>query len=127
MSPKSYKRGYPVAVLVGIEQNHAALWQVFSQVAKHQENIALSGRNDPKALYNFHESVINALRPIFKEGIRSIIIASPARTSYGQEFLNHIKGHHSWLFQRANKTVFSTITGSASTPQQVAALTQTIV
>ncbi len=81
MSPKSYRRGYPVAVLVGIEQNHAALWQVFSQVAKHQQNIALNGdRNDPKALYNFHESIINAIRPILKEGIRSIIVASPSKT-----------------------------------------------
>ncbi len=126
MSPKSYRRGYPVAVLVGIEQNHAALWQVFSQVAKHQENLPLNGdRNDPKVLYNFHENIINALRPILKEGIRSIIIASPAKTNYSQQFLSHIKGHHNWLLQGTSKAVFSPITGSASTPPQVAALTQT--
>jgi len=128
MSPKSYRRGYPVAVLVGIEQNHAALWQIFSQVAKHQQNIALNcDRNDPKALYSFHETIINALRPILKEGIRSIIVASPAKTNYSQQFLNHIKGHHSWLLQGPGKAVFSPITGSASTPPQVAALTQTTV
>ncbi len=128
MSLKSYRRGYPVAVLVGIEQNHAALWQVFSQVAKHQENIALNGdRNDPKALYNFHETIVNALRPIFKEGVRSILIASPPKTIYSQQFLNHIKGHHNWLFQGPGKAVFSPIIGSASTPTQVAALTQTSI
>ena len=50
MSPKSYRRGYPVAVLMGIERNQAVLWQVFSQVAKHQENIMLNGdRNDSKS------------------------------------------------------------------------------
>src|SRR5271157_1855368 len=126
MSPKSYKRGYPVASLVGVENDHAALWQVFSQVAKHQQNIALNGgRNDPKAVYNFHEAIVNALRATLKEGVRSIIIASPTRTNYAQEFLNHIKAHHAWLFQGANKAAFSTITGSASTPQQVAALTKT--
>lgn len=126
MSPKSYRRGYPVASLVGVENDHAALWQVFSQVAKHQQNIALNGyRNDPKAVYNFHEAVINALRATLKEGVRSVIIASPARTNYAQEFLNHIKAHHAWLFQGANKAAFSTITGSASTPQQVASLTKT--
>ena len=126
MSPKSYRRGYPVAVIVGIEQNHAAIWQVFSQVAKHQQNIALNGdRNDPKAIYSFHEIIINALRPIFKEGIKSIIVASPAKTSYSQQFLNHIKGHHNWLLQGPSKAVFSPITGSASTTTQVAALTQT--
>jgi len=128
MSPKSYRRGYPVAVLVGIEQNQAALWQVFSQVAQHQQNISLSGdRNDPKALYSFHESIINAIRPILKEGIRSIIIASLPRTNYAQEFLNHIKGHHNWLLQGPSKAFFSPITGSANTSPQVAALTQTSI
>jgi len=126
MKPKNYKRGYPVATLVGVENDHAALWQVYSQVAKHQQNIMLNdGRNDPKMVYNFHEAVVNALRPTLKEGVRSVIVAFPARTAYGQEFLNHIKAHHAWLFQSANKTVFSTITGSASTPPQVAALTKT--
>ena len=126
MTPKSYRRGYPVATLIGVENCQASLWQIFSQVAKHQQNIELNGgRNDSKAEYAFHEAIINALRPTLKEGVRSVIIASPTRTSYAQELLNHIKAHHSWLFQSANKTVFSTITGSASTPQQVATLTKT--
>ena len=125
MTPSSHRRGYPVASLIGIENDHAAIWQVFSQVAKYQQNITFNGdRNDSKSLYSFHESVLNALRPTLKEGVRSVIIASPIRTSYAQEFLNHIKAHHSWLFQSANKTVFSMISGSASTPQQVAALTK---
>jgi stalled ribosome rescue protein Dom34 len=126
MTPKAYRRGYPVAVLAGIESDHAVLWQVFSQVAKHQQTIHLNGnRNDPKAVYNFHESIMNALRPTLKEGVRSIVIASPARTSYAQEFQNHIKIHQTWLFQGPNKAMFSTITGSASTPPEVAALTKT--
>jgi stalled ribosome rescue protein Dom34 len=126
MSSKAYRRGYPVAVLVGIEKEHATLWQIFSQVAKHQQTMPLNGdRKDSKAIYNFHELIINALRPILKEGVRSIIVASPYRTNFGQEFLNHLKGHHAWLFQGANKTTFSMISGSADTPPQVAALTKT--
>ncbi len=126
MSPSTHRRGYPVATLIGIENNIASLWQVFSLVAKHQQTISLLGnRNDAKALYSFHESIINTLRPTLKEGVRSVIIASPPRTDYAQEFLSHIKAHHSWLFQSANKTIFSPIAGSASTPQQVAALTKT--
>jgi stalled ribosome rescue protein Dom34 len=126
MSPKPYRRGYPVASLIGIENNHATLWQVFSQVAKHQQNIHLDGdRNDSKALYNFHESIINALRPTLKEGVQSTIIASSAKTNYTQEFLNHIKTHHTWLLSGPNKASFSLITGSASTPSQVSALTKT--
>ncbi len=70
---------------------------------------------------------MNALRPTLKEGVRSIIVASPTRTSYGQEFVNHIKAHHTWLVQGTNKAAISTITGSASSPQQVAALTKTSI
>jgi stalled ribosome rescue protein Dom34 len=126
MISKAYRRGYPVAVLIGVEDDHAALWQVFSQVAKHQQTVPLNGnRSDAKAVYNFHESIINALRPTLKEAVRSIIIASPARTSHAQELRNHIKSHHSWLLQGPNKATFSTINGSASSPADVAALTKT--
>ncbi len=123
---KPYRRGYPVAILVGIEQDHAALWQIFSQVAKHQQNVPINGlRTDQKAAYLFYETIVNALRPTFKEGVKSIIIASPSKTNYAQEFLNHVKAHHSWLFQGANKATFNLIVGSASSPTQVAVLTKT--
>ncbi len=127
MSPKNYKRGYPVAVLVGIEQDHAAFWHIYSLVARPQQTLMLNGdRKDQKALYSFHEATINSLRPVLKEGVRSVIVASPARTSYALDFLFHVKSHHSWLTQGTNKASISQITGSASTQQQVAALTKTI-
>jgi stalled ribosome rescue protein Dom34 len=126
MKPKNYRRGYPVAVLVGIEVDHAALWHIFSQVAKPQQTIPINGdRKDTKALYSFHETIINALRPVLKEGVRSIVVASPSRTNYAQDFLSHIKAHHAWLLQGTNKASISQITGSASSPPQVAALTKT--
>jgi stalled ribosome rescue protein Dom34 len=126
MSPKAYRRGYPVAILVGLEEDQAVLWQIFSQVAKHQQSIPLiGGRNDSKAVYNFHESIVNALRSTLKEGVRSLMLASPPRTNYAQEFQNHVKSHHSWLVQGPNRATFSTITGSASTPAQIATLTKT--
>ena len=127
LKPKRrYKRGYPVAILLGLEEDNAVLWKVFSQVVKPQNTLHINGtRNNPKALYNFHESIINALRPTLKEGVRSIILASPARTNHSQEFINHVCEHHKWLTQGPNKAAFSTITGSASTPDQVAALTRT--
>jgi stalled ribosome rescue protein Dom34 len=126
MKPKNYKRGYPVAVLIGLEQDHAALWHIFSQVAKQQQTIHLSGeRKDQKSLYSFHETIVNALRPVLKEGVRSIIVASPPRSNYTQGFFSHIRAHHAWLLQGTNKATFSQITGSASSSSQVAALTQT--
>ena len=126
MTPKAYRRGYPVAVLVGIESDHAALWLIFSQAAKHQENISLTGeRKDSKTLYSFQEAIINALRSTLKQGVKSVMVTSPQKTSYAQEFLNHVKTHHNWLLNGANKATFTQITGSASAPSQVAALTKT--
>jgi len=128
MKPRNYKRGYPVAVLVGIEQDHAAFWYIFSQVAKQQQVIPLnSDRKDQKALYGFHETIVNVLRPILKEGVRSIIVASPPRANYAHDVLSHIKAHHAWLLQGTNKASISLITGSASSPPQVAALTKTVM
>jgi stalled ribosome rescue protein Dom34 len=112
-----------VAILIGIEENTAALWNIFSNVSKHKTKLHINGaRNNPSALYNFHESLINAFRATLKEGVRSIIIASPARSNFSKEFVNHICEHHRWLTQGPNKAAFSTITGLAGTPSQVAAL-----
>jgi stalled ribosome rescue protein Dom34 len=123
---KRYKRGYPVAILIGVEEDKAVVWKIFSEVAKPENTVHINGtRNNPKTLYNFHESIINALRPTLKEGVKSIIIASSARTNHAQELINHVSEHHTWLTQGPNKAAFSKITGSASTPPQIATLTRT--
>jgi len=123
---KGYKRGYPVAILIGIEEDKAVLWKIFSKVVKPENALPINGtRTNPKTLYNFHEAIINALRPTLKEGVRTVILASPARTNHNQEFINHVHEHHTWLTQGPNKAAFSKITGAASTPSQVAALTRT--
>jgi stalled ribosome rescue protein Dom34 len=124
--PKAaYRRGYAVAILVGLGENNAALWKVFSKVVKPETPVRLEGtRNEPKAVYNFHEAIVNALRPTLKEGIRSIILASPPRTTYTYEFIDHVRRHHAWLTQGANKMAFAEMTGSAATLSDVAALTK---
>lgn len=127
MTPKSgYKRGYPVAVLIGIEDDRAVIWNVFSNVVKPEKTLWLDGnREDPRALYNFHESIINASRPKLKEGVRSIVLASPPRTNHAQQFITHVREHHTWLTQGPNKAAFSETTASAGTLSEVAALTRT--
>jgi stalled ribosome rescue protein Dom34 len=123
---KKYKRGYPVAILIGLDERQAVLWKIFSQVVKPEKTLTMGEtRSNPKALYNFHESIINALRPTLKEGVRSILVVSPARSNYAHEFINHVHQHYAWLTQGPNKASFSEITGSASTQPQVAALTRT--
>ena len=123
---RGYRRGYPVAILAGLEDDRAVLWKVFSNVVKPEKTLRLDGtRNDPKTVYNFHESIVNALRPTLKEGVRSIILASPTRTDYAQRFIDHIRGHHAWLVQGPNKAIFSEATGSAGTQSEVTELTKT--
>jgi len=125
---KRYKRGYPVAILLGLGEDTAVLWKVFSKVVKHEKALNINGSKDkPKAMYNFNEAIVNALRPILKEGVRSIIVASPPRTNHNQTFINHIYEHHKWLTQGPNKAVFSKIDGLASTRSQVTELTRSSV
>jgi stalled ribosome rescue protein Dom34 len=117
------KRGYPVAVLVGFEERRAVLWRVFSEVAKLDSTIA---REQGDALYDFHESIVNALRPAFKEGIRSIVVAAPARTDHTRDFLNHVRKHHAWLVREGpNAASFGEIVGSAGQPHEIHELVRT--
>lgn len=125
MKNKNYRRGYPVAILIGIEEDHSSIWQVFSKIAKYQQTIYLNGeRKDKKASYNFHETIINALRTNLKEGVRSIIVATPPKRKVAEEFINHVCEHHAWLLQGPNKISLAQITGSAASASQVAELTR---
>jgi stalled ribosome rescue protein Dom34 len=125
---RRYRRGYPVAVLVGFEDSHAVLWRIFSRVAKLSLRLELAGkRTDDKALYNFHESVVDALKPVLNEGVRSIVVTAPARTTYAQDFLEHVNKHHRYLIQTKspNRANFAELTGSADDRIKVAELTKT--
>ena len=123
---RGYRRGYSVAILVGLEGDRAVLWRVFSNVVKLEKALSLEGTvNDSRAAYNFHESIINAVRPTLKDGVRSIILASPARTNHAQRFIEHVREHHAWLDRGPNKATFSIATGPAATLPEVAALTRT--
>jgi stalled ribosome rescue protein Dom34 len=65
------------------------------------------------------------LRPTLNEGVRSILLASPARTNHAQRFIDHIHQHHAWLVQGPNKAIFSEANGPAGTLSEVTALTRT--
>jgi stalled ribosome rescue protein Dom34 len=125
---QGYKRGYPVALLVGFEDDHAVLWQVFSHVAKLCLRLRLSEkRTDRKALYSFHESVVDALRPLLNEGIRSIVVTAPIRTTYAADFLDHVRKHHSYLIQpeRPDGATFAEQVGSVDQPHEAEELVKT--
>jgi stalled ribosome rescue protein Dom34 len=117
-----------VAALVGFEDDHAVLWQIFSRVVKLSLRLELEGkRADEKVLYNFHESVVDALKPALKEGVRTIVVTAPARTSYAKDFLEHVRKHHRYLIQSKspNRANFAELVGSADDQIKVAELTKT--
>lgn len=128
MGKRSYKRGYPVAVLIGFEEGRATLWRVFSEVVKPWGALTLSGlRADGKALYRFHETVVDALRPVLREGVKGIVVVAPVRTDFAQVFLDHVRKHHAWLFQAkgSNSATFGVLVGSAGELHEVADLVKT--
>jgi len=125
---RRYRRGYPVALLVGFEADHVVIWQIFSQVVKLALRLELGGRRtDEKILYNFHESVVDAIKPVLKEGVRSIVVTSTPRTTYAPDFLEHVQKHHRYLIQskRPNSANFATLVGSADDNIKVAELIKT--
>ena len=125
---RRYRRGYPVALLMGFAANHMVFWQIFSNVVKISLRLELDGkRTDEKVLYNFHESVVDALKPVLKEGVRSIVVTSPVRTTYSKDFLEHIQKHHRYLIQSKspNRANFAELVGSADDNINVAELVKT--
>jgi len=117
-----------VAVLVGFESNHAVFWDVFSRVVKQSNRLELDGkRTDEKMLYNFHETVVEKLKPVLNEGVRSVVVVSPVRTTYAQQFLEHVQKHHRYMIQSKspNCANFATLGGSADDPITVAELVKT--
>ena len=125
---RRYRRGYPVAVLVGFEADHTVIWRIFSRVAKPTSKLELAGRRtDEKILYNFHESIIDALKPILREGVKTIVVVAPARTTYTTEFMKHIQKHHRYLIRSksTNRANFAELVGSTDSASQVAELVKT--
>jgi stalled ribosome rescue protein Dom34 len=113
---------------VGFENANAVLWQVFSHVVKLHLTVELEGkRTDERVLYNFHESVVEALKPMLKEGVKSIVVVAPTKTTYAEDFLAHVQKHHNYLVQsnNPNRATFAKLVGSADQPPKVAQLVQT--
>lgn len=125
---QGYRRGYPVALIVGLEEDRAVSWQVFSHVVKKHYTLKLVGRrSDERARYNFHESIINALRPVLKEGVKSVVLVAPSKTDYVAGFLGHVRKHHPYLVfsKRLNRAAFAELIGSADTQDKVNQLLKT--
>lgn len=126
---RRYKRGYPIAILVGFDEDSAVLWRIFSRIVKPHSRVTVStNRASKPALYNFHELVVSALRPVLAEGVRSILVTAPPKMTYGKEFLDHLQKHHAYLLQSKgpNAAVFTELSGSAMQLHEVNTLVNTL-
>lgn len=117
------KRGHPVGILIGLTDDSAVFWRIFSEIIK-PDIIIKRGRKrrnqDDKQLYHFHEAIVDKLRPIIKEGIKSVVVAAPPKKDYAKEFHNHVNKHHSWLLKKGKNTAaFNEIIGLAKTIKNV--------
>lgn len=86
------RRGYPIAVLIGLVGKIAYIWHVFTESVKEGEVI------QAKSYYNFYESIVDTLRPNLKLGLKTILVATPIEKEY-KSFINHIMKHQSWMIK----------------------------
>lgn len=110
MSRRRRRRGYPVAVLIGLEKDKASLWNIYSRSIKPDTSIKRENNQ-----YNYYESIIDRLRPNVKQGVKTVLIASPDAKNY-DEFYQHIEKHQRWLIAgyELNRVTIEYVEGSAT-------------
>jgi hypothetical protein len=111
------RRGYPVAVLIGLGNDGAYLWDVYSESVKPGGTLTSAGSD-----YSLYEAVVDQLRPRVREGVKTIVVASEDRHLY-QSFLVHVERHHAWLTRgwEMNTVTFTYLQGRAETAKEVRA------
>jgi stalled ribosome rescue protein Dom34 len=115
-----------MAVLVGLDNERAALWVVYSESIKQHGFIdrpADSDSHKDAALYNFYNAIIAEMKPILSTGLASLVVASTrVDASLAESFIAHIRKHHAYLLRAIRMT---SITGDAMTVNAARALVKT--
>ena len=114
---KKQKRGFLVALLIGFEERKIHAWKVYSHSLRDYKELRMTRKwkyMDTKQIYNLLEDLVNLIRPIIKEGVRSILLACEEKQDYSTIFLDHVNKHHIWLVKGHNRVSFGMITGLAN-------------
>ena len=108
------RRGYPLALLVGLEGHRASTWDVYSESVR--EGRRIRGEDE----YNFYEAIVDALRPAVKQGVRSVLVAAPDEKDY-EKLMAHIGRHQGWLLGgwSLNTVTFERLSQRAMDAEQV--------
>lgn len=102
-------RGYPVAILIGLENKVSIFWNVYSKSVKPG---AVKHWIDNE--FNFFESMVDELRPSIKHGVKTVLLVSESKRKY-DGFIEHIEKHQKWMLggYELNRVSFQFLEGSA--------------
>lgn len=116
--PRRGRRGYPTAILIGLDLRAAYFWTIYSESAKFYK-IFQRSFDDEKSLYRFHEELVETIRTLLHEGFTGIIVVSKDKVPCSKRFLNHLSKRHRWL---DNRVTLKALTGKATTASEVTQL-----
>ena len=116
---KKPKRGFLVALLIGFDEKEIHTWKVYSHSLRFYKNIKLTRKwkyLDDKQIYKLLEELVNLIRIVIRDGLKSILLASSQKKDYSTIFLDHINKHHQWLVRSKgyNRVSFGEIVGNAN-------------
>ena len=97
--PRRSRRGYPSAILIGLDAQTANIWLVYSEFIKQGKTIAKTG-NDEKSAYKHNEEIVEAIRTLLPEGFNQLIIASAEKTRNTSSLMEHLNRSHGWLIKK---------------------------
>jgi stalled ribosome rescue protein Dom34 len=114
---KRQQRGHLIAILIGFDDKKIFFWKIYSHSLRAYETIKLPRKwqnLDDKQLYNVLEEVVDLIRKVVRDGLKSILIASPYENGYWNKLTEHISKHHKWLLKGYNRVSFGEIYGTAN-------------
>jgi stalled ribosome rescue protein Dom34 len=109
------RRGYPTAILIGLDEKAAHFWTIYSESVKPSKKI-IRDREDEKTTYKFHEAIVQSIKDLLPDGFNGLIVTSEERTHHTPRLLDHITKRHRWLRDRVT---IKQITGKAGTISEV--------
>ncbi len=97
--PRRGRRGYPTAILIGLDNRSANIWLVYSESLKQGKTITKGG-DDEKSAYKHNEEIIEAIRALLPEGFSQLIIASTEKYTRKSGFIEYLNRSHGWLTKK---------------------------
>ena len=97
--PRKGRRGYPTAILIGLDNQSANIWLVYSESLKQGKTITKIG-NDEKPAYKHYEEIVEAIRTLLPEGFNQLLIASTEKYTRKSGFIEYINRSHNWLTKK---------------------------